>query len=267
MTTKALLASCLVLLAFVFTPFAHAAKKDYILGPGDIVRITVYDHQDMTTEARISERNAITFPLIGEVKIGGGSSGAAETAIAKQLAQGGFVKQAQVNVVISQFHSQQISVLGQVNKPGKYAIETASNVADLLAIAGGVNQIGADNAVLVRQSDSGTVKKEIDLIALLQSGDISQNMEVMNDDVIFVPRAQQFYIYGEVQRPGSFRLERNMTVMQALSVGGGLTQRGSEKGVTIKRRDAKGEVQTLPAPGLTQLLQADDVIYVKESLF
>lgn len=267
MTTRVLFSSLIVLLAFAFSPFAHAAKKDYILGPGDIVRITVYDHQDMTTESRISERNAITFPLIGEIKIGGGSTAAAEVAVATQLEQGGFVKKAQVNVIVVQFHSQQISVLGEVNKPGKYPLEAASTVVDLLALAGWVNQAGADTAILVRQSEQGAVRKKIDLQELFQSGDMSTNLEVLNDDVIFVPRAPQFYIYGEVQRPGTFRLERNMTAMQALSVGGGLTLRGSEKGVTIKRRDANGEVQTLSAPGLTLLMQADDVIHVKESLF
>jgi polysaccharide export outer membrane protein len=267
MTQRTFIALCFSMIVLAFASVVEAAKKDYILGPGDIVRITVYDHQDMTTESRISERNAVTFPLIGEVKIGGGSAAAAEAAIARQLEQGGFVRKAQVNVIVVQFHSQQISVLGQVNKPGKYPLEAASTVVDLLALAGGVNQIGADSAILVRQGEQGAVRKQIDLQELFQTGNMSTNLEVLNDDVIFVPRAPQFYIYGEVQRPGAFRLERNMTAMQALSVGGGLTLRGSEKGVTIKRRDAKGEVQTLPAPGLTQLLQADDVIHVKESLF
>jgi polysaccharide biosynthesis/export protein len=246
---------------------AHAAGKDYVLGPGDAVKVTVYEQPDLTTEARISEAGAINFPLLGQVTVGGTTTAAAEATIAKLLREGRLVKQPHVNVSVAQYRSQQISVLGYVNKPGKYALEGPSTVADLLALAGGVTQDGADRATLTRQGkDNRTAKKEIDLLALLQTGDSANNLDVVNGDVLYVPRAPVFYIYGEVQKPGAYRLERYMSVMQALSVGGGLTPRGTERGIKIKRRAADGRVQTLE-PSLTDQLAPDDVVYVKESLF
>jgi polysaccharide export outer membrane protein len=81
-----------------------------------------------------------------------------------------------------------------------------------------------------------------------------------------VDRQPQIYIYGEVQRPGPIRLERNMTLMQALATGGGLTQRGTEKGIRVHRRDASGSVQAI-TPGMDDRVQDGDVVYVRESLF
>jgi polysaccharide export outer membrane protein len=101
---------------------------------------------------------------------------------------------------------------------------------------------------------------------MMRSGDMAANLVVSNGDIIYVPRAQMFFIYGEVQRPGLYRLERNMTVMQALSVGGGLTGRGTERGVRLHRRDGNGAVQTLE-PRLTDTIQENDVVFVRESVF
>jgi polysaccharide biosynthesis/export protein len=243
-----------------------AAGRDYLLGPGDSVKVSVYEQPDLTTETRISEAGTISFPLLGQVVIGGGTTAAAENAIAKELKDQKLVKQPHVSVAVTQYRSQQISVLGQVNKPGKYSIEATSTLADLLALAGGVAPTGADTATLIRQGPGGAAKKEIDLLALLQAGDFSKNLEVRNGDVIYVPRAPQFYIYGEVQRPGAYRLERNMTVMQGLSVGGGLTPRGTERGITVKRRGGNGEPKAVDLK-LTDMLAPDDVVVVKESLF
>jgi polysaccharide export outer membrane protein len=95
---------------------------------------------------------------------------------------------------------------------------------------------------------------------------MKQNIELTGSDVVYVDRAARFYIYGEVQRPGQFRLERGMTVLQALSVGGGLTLRGTERNIRIKRRDAGGNLQVLTAKH-DDLIQVDDVVFVQESLF
>jgi polysaccharide export outer membrane protein len=101
---------------------------------------------------------------------------------------------------------------------------------------------------------------------MMRGGDLTRDLELAGNDVLFVERAPRFYIYGEVQRAGPFKLERGMTVLQALSTGGGLTARGTERGIRIKRRDASGKLQVLDAKH-DDLVQVDDVVYVKESLF
>ena len=109
-------------------------------------------------------------------------------------------------------------------------------------------------------------RHEIDLMSVFRDSDADADMEIVNGDILYIPREPHFYIYGEVQRPGSFRLEKNMTVVQALSVGGGLSLRGTQKGMKILRRSAQGQMEEIAAQ-LSDMLRPDDVVYVKESLF
>lgn len=247
--------------------FAQQAGSEYRLGPGDVVRITVYNNPDLTTEAQITQQGRITFPLIGEIQIGNMEKGQAEQIIARRLGDGGFVVKPQVNVLVLGFKSQQISVLGQVNRPGKYPIEQASTLADLLAIAGGIAQGGHDVITHISQgADGKSSKRDIDINQALRSGEMDKNFPVKNGDIIFVPRAPLFYIYGEVNRPGAYRLEKDMTVMQALSVGGGLNPRGTERGIKINRHGEGGKVATIEGK-LGDVVQENDVIHIRESLF
>ncbi len=241
-------------------------RNDYILGAGDVVRVTVYKNPDLTTEARVSEQGVITLPFLREVAVGGLTVTQTEERIANLLASRQLVVSPQVSLLVLQFRSQQVSVLGQVNRPGRYPIETATRLSDILATAGGVTPVGADY-VYISKNREGKVKRQvIDLQSLFEKGDTSLDVEIQNSDVVFVPRSPQFYIYGQVQRPGSFRLEKDMTVMQALSLGGGLTARGTERGITLSRKANDGRVIAAEIQ-LTDKLRPDDVLYVREGLF
>lgn len=244
------------------------------LGAGDVVRISVYGQPDLSTTARISESNKIAFPLIGDVAIGGLSTARAEAKIAYLLSNGGFVKNAQVNIFVEQrlqTLANTVTILGQVAQPGKYPLQTATvegvdSLVDLLAAAGGTRETAADYMVLIKKNGKKEKRMRIDLISLLEEGNFDKfNYTLEGGDVVFVPEMDVFYVYGQVQRPGRYRLERGMTVMQALSVGGGITDRGSEKGIQIKRRSSDSS-KTMDAKPTDELVK-DDVIYVKESLF
>jgi len=237
--------------------------EDYLLGPGDLVKVNVYGYEDLTTEVRISQTGFVNYPLIGEVSISGLSPREAAVLIGGKLVAGGFIREPKVDVLVLQFESQKIAVLGQVVKPGKYPLSGASTVLDMLSEAGGVvPALAGDQASLLRKDGS---KITIDLHALFQ-GDQKQNFKVSGGDTIFVQNALQFYVYGEVQRPGVYRLERNMSVSQAITAGGGLTARGTERRAIVKRRGADGSQTEVHVDGST-LLQADDVLYIKESWF
>lgn len=241
------------------------AQAEYLLGPGDLVRITVYGSPDLSTETRVSQAGQLTFPLLGEVAVGGLSIMQSEKKISSMLEEGGFVKKAQVNIVVMQFTSQQISILGDVLKPGRYPLERTSSLVEVLALAGGISPNGSDIVTILSQSEGKTTKYDYDLPDLLRNGK-GVNIKIYTDDIIYVPHAPMFYIYGEVQRAGQFRLERNMTVAQALAVGGGLTIRGTERSLRIKRRNAGGVLETIEAKP-DDLLIKDDVLFVRESLF
>ncbi|BBL72988.1 polysaccharide export protein EpsE [Methylomagnum ishizawai] len=245
--------------------FGTARAEDYLLGPGDFVKITVFDYPDLAVETRVSASGGITFPLVGEVLVGGKSPRQAETLLTQKLTEQGFIKQPHVNLVVTEFASQQVSVMGSVSKPGQYALERASTLSQVLAAAGGVSGEGGEVAVLVRTAGGGNEHREIDLHALF-AGDVSKDIGMTGGDLVYVPKAQTFYIYGEVQHPGVFRLERGINIAQAISIGGGLTARGSDDGVEVKRRGGQGELLTETAE-LGDLVRPDDVIYVGESWF
>ena len=166
------------------------------------------------------------------------------------LREGSFVLRPQVTIQLVRILSSQVSVLGQVGRPGRYPIEiTSSKVSELIAAAGGVVPGGADVVTLVGTRNGESVKLDIDLPAILQSGRAELDVQVENGDIIYVDRAPTIYIYGEVQRPGQMRLERGMTLMQALAAGGGLTARGTERGIRVHRRDTTGQVNILRDQG------------------
>jgi polysaccharide export outer membrane protein len=246
---------------------APVGTAEYRLGAGDAVRISVYQSPDLTLEARVSESGTVSYPLLGNVKIGGLGVSAAERLIADGLKNGNFVKAPQVSVLVTQVRGNQASVLGQVNRPGRFPIETADlRLSDLLAIAGGIAGTGADTVVLVGTRGGQRFRKEIELASLFRGANFEDDLLVLNGDVVYVERAPIVYIYGEVQRPGPMRLERGLTVMQALATGGGPTQRGTEKGLRLHRKGPDGKLQVLQ-PAMDDALRDGDVVYVRESLF
>jgi polysaccharide export outer membrane protein len=243
-----------------------AVAADVLLGPGDVVKMSVYGSPDMSVETRVSESGTMTVPLLGGVKVGGLSVAAAEKKIGDALEKGGYLKKAQVNLLITTLTSNQISVLGQVNRPGRYPVEGKRKALDMLAMAGGISAEGGDVIDLVRNRDGKTVRETIDVVDMVRRGELDHDIEVSGGDIIFVQRAPHAYVMGEVQRPGPFRIERGMTVQQAVSAGGGLTPRGSSNGWRITRRGNDGAVQTVDARATDQV-QVDDVITVRESWF
>ena len=246
---------------------SQSSVREALLGVGDVIRISVYQNPDLNTEARVSEQGQINFPLIGNVSVGGSTIGAAEQRIARSLREGGFVLRPQVSIQLVTIRSNQVSILGQVNKPGRYPIDmVGSRVSEMVAAAGGVLPTGADVGTLVGTRNGNPIKMDIDLPAILQAGKSELDMTVENGDIIYVDRAPTAYIYGEVQRPGAIRVERGLTLLQALAESGGLTARGTERGIKVHRRDANGVVRVEDIK-MNDLIERDDVIYVRESLF
>jgi len=253
--------------AAVEPPAQQATSVLEAVGTGDTLRITVFRNPDLTTEARVTEQGTITFPLIGDVKVTGLSPQQVGASIADKLRTGRFVVNPEVSVAVAQVNSRQVSVLGNVNKPGRYPIDAAnSKLTDFIAAAGGVAGAGADVVTVVQQRNGQSAKTDVDLSRMFREGNLAANMELQPGDTIFVHKAPMVYVYGEVQKAGAYRLEPHMTVMQAIAMGGGLTVRGTERGVRIHRRDASGNVKKFEV-ALTDQVQTDDVVFVRESLF
>ncbi len=246
---------------------ATSAPREYRLGAGDVLRIVVFQNTDLTLETRITEGGVVSYPLLGSIRLGGLTIPAAEQLIADGLRNGNFVKQPQVTIVLLQVRGNQASVLGQVNRPGRYPIEVSDmRLTDLLATAGGTAPGGADVVVLTGTRGGQPYRVEVDLPLLFSPGGRDKDVLILNGDTVWVDRQPIVYIYGEVQRPGAMRLERDMTLLQALATGGGLTPRGTQKGMRVHRKGADGNVQELEAT-MSDKLREGDVVFVRESLF
>lgn len=242
-------------------------SPDYRLGPGDGIGVQVFQNPDLTVEARVSESGVISYPLVGSVQLGGLSISEAEKRISDALRNGGFVRSPQVNITLRQVRGNQVAVLGQVNRPGRFPLETFNTrVSDMLAAAGGVTPTGDDVLILTGTRQGKPFRRVIDIPGLFLNQMPEADVVVVGGDTLYVNKAPQFYIYGEAQRPGPYRIERGMTVMQALAQGGGPTARGSQNRLKLHRRSAEGAVvETVPQ--LSDLVRPEDVIYVRESIF
>jgi polysaccharide export outer membrane protein len=246
---------------------AIADQPEYLLSPGDILKISVFKNPEMTNDVRVSEVGTIGFPLIGSVQVAGITLPGAEHKIAQLLKDGGFVVNPQVNILLTQAFGNQVSVIGQFNRPGRYPLEAAGGrLSGMLAAAGGIAATGADIVIVTGMRNGKDFRREVDVVKMSLSGNASDDITLMGGDTLFVNRAPMFYIYGQVQRAGQFRLERGMTVMQALASGGGVTGKGTTRGIVLHRRDAKGKVKE-EGVSLDDDVRDEDVIYVKESLF
>lgn len=243
-----------------------AAVPGFQIGAGDTVDITVLGRPELSASGNVSGDGLITAALVGAVPVLGLTPQQAARRIAQAYKDGQYLVDPQVTVTLRDYQSQQLSVLGEVKSPGRFPMRTRLSILDALALAGGINDSGAQLAYILRPEDSVVTRYEIDLDALLQAGAGQQYFELLAGDTVVVPKAELFYIYGEVKSPNAYKLKPGLTVIQALSLAGGLTDKGSDRRIDIRRRDDEGELRTQAAT-LSDALLPNDVIYVRERLF
>jgi len=273
-TTSTVAAVLIVALLLVLSAVASTAAKAQggagpqqtsPLGVGDWVSIQI-SGQPNATAASIGGDGTVNVPLVGNIPVAGILPAQAASRIARALKDGGYFIDPQVTVLATQPQSQVVSVVGEVHSQGRFAITARTTIVDLLAQAGGVKDTASDLGYVVRTDDAGRVTRiPVSLNVLTTDVDTPQTM-LLGGDSLLVPPAEQFSISGEVSLPGRYRIEPGMTITQAIARAGGVTERGSERRIQVKRADKPGHYQTLhPKPG--DLVKADDIISVKESLF
>lgn len=235
------------------------------LGPGDSVTLHVFGQPDMDTVLGVADDGTIRVPLAGAVQVGGVSAESAARRVEKAFKDGSFFVDPHVTFTVTQSLSQRVSVLGEVKTPGRYPIDAKTTMIDLLAQAGGQTEVASDTVYVLRTDAAGTVKRfPMNLKSLV--GPLAPTQLLRAGDSVVVPRAEQFFILGEVQKPNMYKLEPNLTVLQAISLAGGVTAKGSDRRVEIKRSGKNGE-QVVIKPKPNDFVQPDDVIRVKESIF
>ncbi|MDY6922255.1 MAG: polysaccharide biosynthesis/export family protein [Pseudomonadota bacterium] len=244
------------------------ADTGYTLGPGDVVKLSVYNQPNLTTETQISNSGALLVPLLGSVKIAGLTTDKASTVIARQLENSRILHEAHVNLLITEYRSRSIAVLGQVNQAGKFYLQGPTTLPEALALAGGVNANGSERVVLLRHDANGRQQRyEYDLQQWLDSHASQRSaIPVQAGDVVYVPLMDRFYVRGQVQQPGTYPLDRSLNVMQALALSGGLTDRARKDDWRLYRRNSEGKVEQINAQA-DDAIANGDVLVVGESLF
>jgi polysaccharide biosynthesis/export protein len=251
----------------VLAAIPSAARAAYLLGPGDLLKITVFKNADLSLDVRVSDSGSIGYPLVGAVPVGGLTLDAAERKIAKMLQDGGFVVNPQISILLTQGFNDLVSVIGEVNKSGRYSTEqSGGHLSGMLASAGGIAPVGSEVVTVTGERNGKPFRREVDIVKMSSSGNAGDDIELFGGDTVFVRKQPLFYIYGQVQKPDQYPLQSGMTVMQALATGGGVTGKGTQRGIVRHRRDASGKVKE-ESVSLDDDVQDKDVIYVKESLF
>lgn len=258
-----LIACILPVLALV--PARHAgAQTSYVLGPQDIINVTVLGEEDLSRKYTIEQDGTFTFPLIGRVTARGLTLRALEDQLRKKLVDGGYYRNPEISVAIDAYQSQRITVVGKVNAPGEYTLTGDMTLLSALAKAGFVTPDAGREALLVRRRPAGSTEENeiirVDLVKL-QAGDMALNLTLRDGDTINVPKAQMAFINGQVKSPGAYAVDDGMTVLQFLSLAGGLTDRGSDKRINILRI-AAGQQKEIKGVKLTDLVEPGDTITV-----
>lgn len=254
-----LFALCLLISTAVFA----SPSSDYKLGAGDVIKITVWDHADLSVETQLNKDGEVNFPLIGLISLNGLSVSAAENSLASVLRSAGYIVKPSVSILVTQYVSHRFTILGEVNKPGRYPLDSQTSLLDALAIATGVTPAAGDTVYLTR--DKAQITYSVAQLAS-ESDPSKRNVWLQAGDVLFVPRSQIF-VLGEVQRPGNYRLEPGMTVMQAISVAGGFTSKASHSSIKITRKQPDGTSKEIKSVAQSEPLSVNDVVYIEESWF
>jgi len=282
------------MLAFMFVitllasllALAQEDGNTYVIGAEDVLDIKVWGHDDLSRTVSVSADGFFSFPLIGRVRAAGLTVRQLETQVAKLLDKD-YIVNPQVTVSVSEYKSKKVFILGEITKPGAYYLSKTDTLLEIISEAGGVTANAGREIMIVRPTPDISVQQptgldsksseiiKVDLQALL-SGNVGENIDVQTNDTIYVPKTSVFSVFGEVGKPGSYPLEKELTVLEALSLAGGPTQEADPQRLELLRRDGDEQIkivinikELLEARDATEklLIQDGDVIYQPRAKF
>ena len=266
---------------------AGVAGKDYRIGPGDVLHVTVYGHEDMNLTVVVQPGGGFVFPLIGMVPAAKSTPQEVEARIAARLAKG-LIRDAQVTVVVQEYRSQVVFVVGEVSRPGTYPLAGETSVVEILSRAGPLSTNAGTEVVIVRPqaptdrpilplevkaspTGGGSTPRAANALVLradvraIEAGQLDKNLALKPGDTLFVPPAARIFVTGEVRNPGAFAFSSGITIRQAVSLAGGFTQDASKGGARVVR-DMGGKSQSLKLK-LDDRVQPGDTVIIKATLF
>ncbi|MBA3005537.1 MAG: polysaccharide export protein [Proteobacteria bacterium] len=248
---------------------------DYLLGPGDLLQVTVFETQDLNAEVRVSSRGVISLPLLGNVDVRNLTAAEAETKIETDL-KVKYLQDPHVSIYIKEHVSKQITLVGSFKKPGTYDYVSKRKLLDVIAIAEGLSEKAGSSAYITRFDDKTkkNINYFIDLDELVRRGNMEQNIVVMGGDVVFIPETGQCFVDGAVRKPGTYPLRNGMTITEVITLAGGLAGYADSDKIKLIRRVENGkERQVLSLSfndlqggvGDSLLIKDQDIIFAESS--
>lgn len=254
----------ILLLLLATAGFSYSAV--YIIGTGDVIEISVYDNPDLETLVRVDADGNIVMPLLGRVRVSDLTVSQVGRKITSQLADG-YLVNPQVNVFVKEFRSKKVVVLGRVRNPGLIELSGPITLLELVSRAGGLENDAGETASIKRREGKEDVIIPIDLLSLIEGGDMSQNIEIKDGDTVVISKSGMCYVTGQVKQPGSYPCGEGTTVLKLIALANGFTGKASKSGVRIVRV-VDGEKKILKKVDLdTTSVSDNDVIIVPESFF
>ncbi len=257
--------------ATIATAKRSAEGSPLLIGTGDELDVTVYGASDLSGHTRVGSDGNISLPLVGHIRIAGLTSDQAQQAISDQLQKKHIVRDPQVSVFVKEYTNSEISVAGEVAKPGVFSVLGPHRLLDVLEDAGGLTDKASDTITI---SHRGTEQMTTVHLSNDPVETAKANIELLPGDTVVVPKAGIVYVLGEVSRPGGYALNSNggVTLLQVLAAAGGTTQLASLSGTKMVRRTPSG-LKEIPVPMKDLLhakaadlrMQAGDIVYVPSS--
>lgn len=258
----------LVLIFLTVFRVPAVAEQDYLIGTDDVLKVTVYNHPNLTATDRVSGEGVIMLPLIGEVKLAGLSVEQAAKKISLLL-RDGFIMDPKVSVFVVEFRSRKVMIMGQVFRPGIFTLSGNTTFLELLTLAGGLTKEAGDKATIKRKVPDNKETEgliAIDLRRLIVQGDASLDVTLMDNDSIYISKAGVFYITGEIKKPDAYKHEEGLTVIKAATMAGGFTEKAAPARIKIIRKMDKKE-KVIERVNMDEVVLPDDIIIVPETYF
>jgi polysaccharide biosynthesis/export protein len=248
-----ILAGLLALILLGRSGASGATPQGYQIGPGDVLKVTVWGHEDLTRLGVVAADGRMPFPLIGDVQAAGLTPTELEARMRELLAKD-YLVDPQVTIAVQEYRSQKVFVLGEAEKPGTYPLTGRATLLDVLSQAGGPGKAAGRQIVVVRFPKSegpvvpgtaGSKTLRVNLKKLLD-GDASENLVLESGDTIYVPKQTSFFVLGEVRKPGAYALEKETSALEAITLAGGFTERAAPSGAKVLRKRSDGSQETIP---------------------
>lgn len=242
-----------------------ASGQEYLVGPGDVLSITVYDNDDLKAKVRVSSNGTIVMPLLGQVNVNKLTVAKITEKITGLLADG-YIVNPQVNVFVDEFRSKKVVVLGNVRNPGLIELNGPTTFLELVSKVGGFDKDAGDTATIKRVGNDKDNVIVINLVSLVKGGDLSQNIQINDEDTVYVSASGMCYVTGQVTTPGTYPCGEGATVLKLVTLAKGFTGKASKSGIDIVRME--GDKKTiLEDVSLDTPVKHNDVIVVPESFF